>query len=319
MAAIRERAHYSHAGRRRANQDASLARRLPDGRELLAVADGMGGHVAGEIASARALEALSRHIGRGVSLIEAFRTANAAVHSDASRSAELQGMGTTLVALLHDSSGYEIANVGDSRAYRIDEAGIRQLTLDHSFTEEAIRAGTMSSQEAATSPWRNALTRAVGTDAEVEIDLFGPFSAEPPHVVLLCSDGLYKAVPESLIREYVLATEDLDTAVRSLAALAFRNGSDDNITAAALELGSLARRPATITLPVPISRQVSAAKRPPSRQRPPQPQDAPQDAPQDVPPPAPGNARSPAAYIQLALLLLLLAAVIGILWIFLAE
>ncbi|HEV2130846.1 MAG TPA: protein phosphatase 2C domain-containing protein [Longimicrobiaceae bacterium] len=311
MAAVRERAHYSHAGRRRANQDAALERTLPDGRELLAVADGMGGHRAGEIASARALEALSRRMETGAGLIEAVRAANADVHSDASRSAELQGMGTTLVALLHDSSGYEIANVGDSRAYRIDEAGIRQLTRDHSFTAEAMRAGTMSSQEAATSPWRNALTRALGTEAEVEIDLFGPFPAEPPHVVLLCSDGLYKAVPEALIREYVLATEDLDTAVHSLAALAFRNGSDDNITAAALELGSLPRRPATITLPVPINRQTSTAKQPPVRQRRPEPQPA--------PPPSPGNARRPTAYIQLALLLLLLAAVLGLLWTLLAE
>ncbi|CAN5338001.1 protein phosphatase 2C domain-containing protein [soil metagenome] len=310
MAVARERAHYSHAGRRRANQDAAVARTLPDGRELLAVADGMGGHLAGEIASARALEALIRRIEPGASLIEAVRAANAAVHSDASRSAELQGMGTTLVALLHDSSGYDIANVGDSRAYRIDEDGIRQLTLDHSFTAEAMRAGTMSSQEAASSPWRNALTRAVGTDAEVEIDHFGPFPAEPPHVVLLCSDGLYKAVSEPLIREYVLATEDLNTAVHSLAALAFRNGSDDNITAAALELGSLPRRPATITLPVPISRQASVAKKPAVPERRPERQEA--------PPSQPGNARRPLAYIQLALLLLLVAAVLGFLWILLA-
>ncbi len=245
-------AYFSHAGRRPSNQDAVVATRLADGRELTAIADGMGGHAAGEVASARALEILVQELGRGVDLREAFEAANDVVHREARSHGERRGMGTTLVAVLTGNAEYRVANVGDSRAYRIDADGIQQITSDHSVVAEASRDGGFPADELANSPWRNALTRAIGTDPTVEVDVFGPFDMRVPHAVVLCSDGLYKALPDEVIREYVLATPDVETAVRSLAAVAYRLGSDDNITVGALEFGSVPRRSADITLPVPL-------------------------------------------------------------------
>ncbi len=245
-------AYFTHAGRRSSNQDAVIARRLNDGRELAAIADGMGGHAAGEVASARALEILEQHLSRNEELREAFVVANEVVHREARDHGDRKGMGTTMVALLAGPSGYQVANVGDSRAYRIDTEGIRQITSDHSVVAEASRDGGFSPEELANSPWRNALTRAIGTDPSVDVDVFGPFDPNPPHAILLCSDGLYKTLSDEVIREYVIATPDLETAVRSLAAVAYRLGSDDNITVSAIEFGSLPRRSPGITLPVPL-------------------------------------------------------------------
>jgi hypothetical protein len=121
-----------------------------------------------------------------------------------------------------------------------------------------MRSGAMTEAEAARSPWRNALTRAIGTDAAVKVDMFGPFTVEAPHRVLLCSDGLYKTLGEDLIREYLLSIDGLSLAMEALAALAYRRGSDDNITAAAVEFGALERRPPRITLPLAIDLQSAA-------------------------------------------------------------
>lgn len=281
-------AAYTHAGRRRSNQDAVVVRQLSSGDELLAVADGMGGHAAGEVASATALETLVAELERGAELGAAVVAANARVYACSRERSEWQGMGTTLVALLRSGTSYRIANVGDSRAYVIDAAGIRQVTRDHSFLVEAVQAGTLSPAEAAESPWRNALTRAVGTEPAVEVDLFGPFPADPPQVVLLCSDGLYKALPPEIIREYVVATGELATALEALSALAYRRGSDDNISVAGIEWGRLPRRSPAITLPLPIPLLARRAAPPPT---------GPAAAAPAPPPyrPGPGAARKPAA------------------------
>lgn len=281
-------AAYTHAGRRRSNQDAVVVRQLSSGDELLAVADGMGGHAAGEVASATALETLVAELERGAELGAAVVAANARVYACSRERSEWQGMGTTLVALLRSGTSYRIANVGDSRAYVIDAAGIRQVTRDHSFLVEAVQAGTLSPAEAAESPWRNALTRAVGTEPAVEVDLFGPFPADPPQVVLLCSDGLYKALPPEIIREYVVATGELATALEALCALAYRRGSDDNISVAGIEWGPLPRRSPAITLPMPIPTIARRAAPPPTGPA----AAAPAPAPRG---PGPGAARQPAA------------------------
>jgi PPM family protein phosphatase len=256
-------ATFSHTGRRRANQDAVEVRRLSSGAELIAVADGMGGHAAGEIASATALEVLVAELESGASLAAAVAAANDAVFSRARERKEWEGMGTTLVALLKDDNGYQISNVGDSRAYRIWADSIEQITSDHSFTAEAVQRGAMTAAQAEASPWKNALTRAVGTDAKVEVDVFGPFALTPPHAVLLCSDGLYRAVADEAIREYVLSTGDVGTASEALAALAYRRGSDDNISLAVIEFETLTRRSPSVTLPLPIQLQrASSVARP---------------------------------------------------------
>ncbi len=259
-------AAFTHPGRRPSNQDAVLSTRLRDGRVLLALADGMGGHKAGEIASALALDALAEQLAAGATLPAAMEAANHRVYSEANARTERSGMGTTLVAVLQSGNSYLVANVGDSRAYHVERSGIRQLTLDHSFVAEAVGSGSMTPEQAAASPWRNALTRAVGTDPSIEVDVYGPFATEAPHVVLLCSDGLHKALPAASIHDYVLATEDVGSAVRSLAALAYRRGSDDNISAAAVEFGSLERRTPEVTMPVSITRQMEAAGAGPSPQ-----------------------------------------------------
>ncbi|MDQ3555973.1 MAG: protein phosphatase 2C domain-containing protein, partial [Gemmatimonadota bacterium] len=255
MASHAHTAVYTHRGRRRANQDAVLARTLADGRELVALADGMGGQAAGEVASARTLEVLVQELEIGTNLDDAIRAANLAVHTEAGQDPEREGMGTTLVALLRIGNSYHVANVGDSRAYRVDAERIDQVTADHSFAADAVRTGSMSPADAAVSPWRNALTRAVGTDPEVEVDLFGPFPIEPPHAVILCSDGLYKALPDRVIADFVRSTEDVEAAVNGLSALAYRQGSDDNISAVAVEFGRFDRWLPAVTAPLPIDRQ----------------------------------------------------------------
>ena len=227
-------------GRRPSNQDAVVATVLPDGREVVAVADGMGGHAAGEVASTTALQALVDALGGGAGLEDAYRAADRAIRDAAGRDRSLDGMGTTLVALLRSGSRYWIANVGDSRAYRVSPEGIDRVTRDHSFAEEAVRSGQMTEEEVARSPWKNALTRALGTgDGEVEADVFGPFAADAPHAVLLCSDGLHGVVEEEEIRACVVASGDSAAAAERLSALALRGGSRDNVTAAVRDFGLL--------------------------------------------------------------------------------
>ncbi|CAN5653528.1 protein phosphatase 2C domain-containing protein [soil metagenome] len=248
-------ASFTHAGRRRANQDAVVVRRLGDGSDLVAVADGMGGHAAGEVASRMALEVLIAELETGTPLRDAVAAANTALYTRARERVEWHGMGTTLVVLLRSGSEFRIANVGDSRAYLIDAGTIRQITRDHSFSAEAARAGTMSADEVAASPWRNALTRAIGTDESVEVDVFGPYAVQSQHAVLLCSDGLYRTVPDDVIRAYLMGTTDLPTASQALAALAYRRGSDDNISLAMVEFDLLPRRLPSVTLPLAIQIQ----------------------------------------------------------------
>ncbi|HEX2190967.1 MAG TPA: protein phosphatase 2C domain-containing protein, partial [Longimicrobiaceae bacterium] len=226
-------------GRRPSNQDAVVATVLPDGREVVAVADGMGGHAGGEVASTTALAALVDALHAGAELPHAFRAADAAVRKAAESDPELDGMGTTLVALLRDGARYWIANVGDSRGYRVSAGGIEQVTRDHSFAEEAVRSGRMSAEEIARSPWKNALTRALGTGDEPEVDVFGPFATGDPHAVLLCSDGLHGVVVEEAIHASVLASGDAASAAERLSALALAGGSRDNVTVAVRDFALL--------------------------------------------------------------------------------
>lgn len=237
-------AHRVDQGRRPSNEDAVVARRLADGRQVVAVADGMGGHAGGEVASRRALDALVAELERGAGLREAVEAANRVVHAEASRNAELAGMGTTVVAVLVSGDRYEIANVGDSRAYRIGPDRIRQLTTDHSFLAEAVRSGRLSREEAERSPWRNALTRAVGTDPVVDVEVVGPFSAAEPHTILLCSDGLYRAVSDEEVLRHVLTISDGDALARTLTERALANGSNDNISVALIRFGDPIAAPA---------------------------------------------------------------------------
>jgi serine/threonine protein phosphatase PrpC len=176
-------------------------------------------------------------------------------------------MGTTIVALLRSDAVYEIANVGDSRAYRIDQHGIHRVSTDHSFAEEAANKALMGPEENAKSPWRNALTRSLGTQAAVDVDLFGPFEiAGRPHTVLLCSDGLYRALTDDTTWHHTVGSPDPGTGVRMLADLALRHGSDDNISVAVVQFegaptGAFASRNARVPVAAGATQSAAPATR----------------------------------------------------------
>lgn len=206
---------------------------------LLAVADGMGGHALGEVASRLAIEALfSSYYGADGSPPEDLRravlAANEVVHrANAGRveAADKHGqsrMGTTLVAALIGGSALHVANVGDSRAYRLHEGALLPITADHSLVAEQVRAGMISEADARTYPYRNVLTRAIGGSSEVEVDLFSAPWLRGDRL-LLCSDGLHGPVPDDLIRRALLELEPEDAA-RALVDAANARGGPDNVT-----------------------------------------------------------------------------------------
>lgn len=236
----------SIAGQRPYQEDAALTETLSDGRTLVAVADGMGGHAAGDVASALALESLVQALEDGRSLEEAFVLANDRVRSEA-RDPGKKGMGTTLVVMLLEGDAYRIANVGDSRGYLLSDDGIEQLTKDHSFVAEAVEKG-VSREEARASKWKDALTRSIGTSETVEADVFGPYSVKRDTVVLLCSDGLYKSLDDSEVLDIYRRSGAPDGAAQALVTTALEQGSDDNITVAVTEFGEFPRQAAGGTM-----------------------------------------------------------------------
>jgi len=225
----------SDPGRRRRRNEDSYVVSPP----LFAVADGMGGAQAGELASRLAVEAMggapeSSGEERLATLIrEANRRVFARSHEDAAAS----GMGTTMTAaLVGDGGTVTIGHVGDSRAYRLREDRLEQLTEDHSLVAELVRTGRLSAEEAETHPQRSVITRALGTDPEVDVDVF-TIQAEPGDLFLLCSDGLTTMVDDDEIRRTVSeGREDLESAARELVAKANRGGGEDNITVLFFEL-----------------------------------------------------------------------------------
>jgi protein phosphatase len=229
----------SIAGQRPYQEDSVIAQRLSDGRLLVAVADGMGGHAAGEVASALALETLISALESGKELDAAVVHANAQVHEMA-REPGKQGMGTTLVAALVEDGEYMVANVGDSRGYLLKDDGIRKITEDHSFVAEAVKRG-QSEEEAMRSPFRDALTRSIGTESQVEVDVFGPFPVRDDSALILCSDGLYKTLSDEDVFEIYAGSSDPDAAAQTLVSQALDRGSDDNISVAIAEYGHVPR------------------------------------------------------------------------------
>lgn len=238
----------SIAGQRPYQEDAVLAEKLEDGRVLVAVADGMGGHAAGEVASALALEALVAGVRDGRSLAAAFALANARVHDKAKEPGK-RGMGTTLVAALIEHGRVEWANVGDSRGYVISEDGIDQLTEDHSFVAEAVKRG-QSESEAMAGPWKDALTRSIGTEEDVQVDTFGPMPVPDNSAFVICSDGLYKALSDADVLRLYSQSSGPNGAAQALVSSALQNGSDDNISVAIVEFGEVRREVPGGTVPL---------------------------------------------------------------------
>lgn len=215
------------------NEDAALCR-----GGLVAVADGMGGHPGGEVASALGLALLeAAFTGRSLHELEAgVRAGNRAICGRAGTDAESEGMGTTLCAagVLSDGN-LGVVNVGDSRAYLWRDHSLQPLTEDHSVTAELIRRGELTERDAVDDPRRSILTRALGTGPDVEVD-GSVHPALPGDRLLLCTDGLFNEVAEAEISSLLGAAADLGAVADELVQSALANGGRDNVTVALAEV-----------------------------------------------------------------------------------
>jgi PPM family protein phosphatase len=217
---------------REGNEDGYVVdRRL----QLFAVADGMGGHRAGEVASATALEAMRASVASGTGIGDAITNANAAVHGKATGDADLQGMGTTLTAVVPDGNGVLVGHVGDSRAYLLRDGELRQLTTDHSLVEELVREGRLTEEQAAVHPQRSVITRALGVEDNVEVDVY-PVPLLPGDRLLLCSDGLTTMLRPQAISSLLRRESDPTRAANLLVDAANAAGGEDNITTIVIDV-----------------------------------------------------------------------------------
>lgn len=226
----------THRGRiRTSNEDAShpTTAGRAEGPVVVIVADGMGGHIAGEIASRLAVEAASS--AEGSTPAERVAAGNQAIISEVLRRPELGGMGTTLTLMELDGEGTgHLAHVGDSRAYLLRDGELRQLTVDHTVVNEYLMAGKISRAEAATHPQRSILTRALGLSFEVEVDT-ADHELHPGDRLLLCSDGVNAMIDDEAIAAGLAKTTPEECAWE-LVETANRAGGHDNITALVVDV-----------------------------------------------------------------------------------
>jgi protein phosphatase len=237
MLRVAEEAHKTDTGRQRqANEDSYFAR-----APLFAVADGMGGAQAGEVASRIAARAFERR--RNVSdsepaegqLEEIAQQANREIHQLAQEDSSRAGMGTTLTAALLRDNEVAFGHVGDSRAYLLRDGELKRLTKDHSLVEELRRQGRLTEEQAEEHPQRSIITRALGPEPSVNVDTM-TFPARDGDIFLLCSDGLTTMVSDEEIREILVNSKSLRAAVNRLVDAANRGGGRDNITAVAFRV-----------------------------------------------------------------------------------
>lgn len=231
--------HYSASaltdrGRKRPSNEDAFGLSIEHG--VYVVCDGMGGAAAGEVASSLAVAEMMEWLTQRprtnplpVEAAEAVAAANEAIYSRSQRNQKLNGMGTTLVALLVEDRRAWIVNVGDSRGYRLRDSRLEQITLDHSLVEEQIRAGQMSREEANRSPLKNVITRALGTQSVVTPDIF-EFETEPGDLFLLCSDGLVRELDDSVVESVLRMGGTLEEMCSRLVEAANEAGGHDNIT-----------------------------------------------------------------------------------------
>ena len=230
---LRQIAGATDAGRvRRRNEDAFVC-----APPLFAVADGMGGAQAGEIASRLAASALRDELAHPpqaelapeARLRSVIQEANRRIFARAASDPRASGMGTTVTAALLVDDRVSIGHVGDSRAYRLRDGALEQLTEDHSLVADLVRSGRLTPEEAELHPQRSVITRALGTDAAVTVDSL-TVDAQPGDVFILCSDGLTTMVDEETITRTILGAETLEAAARALVEAANRGGGEDNVT-----------------------------------------------------------------------------------------
>ena len=233
----------THIGRRReTNQDYMFTSETPVGNlpNLFLVADGMGGHAAGDYASRFTVEKIVEYIEQSkqrepVKVIrEAVNEANCLLLKEADENPEKKGMGTTIVAAVVVEDCLYTANIGDSRLYVINHGEITQITRDHSLVEEMVRIGEMNKADAREHPDKNIITRAVGVQPEVSVDFFET-KLKPEDMILICSDGLTNMIEDEEIRQIILGQRDIVEKAEMLIETANLNGGKDNITVVLVE------------------------------------------------------------------------------------
>ena len=222
--------------KRRRNEDAYVVE-----PPLFAIADGMGGAQAGELASSLAAGAVREDeaaAGSGERRVaELIQEANRRVYERSSQDAAASGMGTTMTVAFVGDANVAFGHVGDSRAYLIRDGKLEQLTEDHSLVAELVRSGKLSPEEAETHPQRSVITRALGTDPDVDVDTFSIETA-PGDLFMLCSDGLTSMVEDDVILQTIEKNRDnLQTAAKALIRAANKGGGEDNITVVFFEIG----------------------------------------------------------------------------------
>ncbi|HKI23863.1 MAG TPA: Stp1/IreP family PP2C-type Ser/Thr phosphatase [Gaiellaceae bacterium] len=227
----------THPGRKRRHNEDSYVVEPP----MFAVADGMGGAKAGEVASGLAAAALKEAGADGRSgeerVTQLIQEANRRVFRRANEDRDASGMGTTMTVALVEDGRVVFGHVGDSRAYLIREGSIEQLTDDHSLVAELVRNGRLTPEEAEAHPQRSVITRAVGTEPDVDVDTF-TIDPEDGDLFLICSDGLTDMVDDGTIIDAIgRHRDDLDEAAKALVGAANRGGGEDNITVLFFELG----------------------------------------------------------------------------------
>ena len=227
--------------KRKINQDNVYTCEVPLGNlpNLFIVCDGMGGHKAGDFASAYAVKAIEREVmvceeTSPVRIIrEAIECANAEIYEKATNDEQLSGMGTTVVVATIVDHTLIVANVGDSRLYVINDE-IEQITKDHSLVEEMVRIGELDRSAAREHPDKNIITRALGVTDKVEVDFF-EVELKKGDIILMCSDGLTNMVEDEEIRMVIKAQRDVVQIVEELIKVANHNGGSDNIGVVIIE------------------------------------------------------------------------------------
>jgi PPM family protein phosphatase len=291
MLRISEHFHASDLGRQRQGNEDNYFVRAP----LFVVADGMGGAQAGEVASEMAVESFDDGLPDGApadGLVHVIEEANRRIHERSRAEAQRAGMGTTVTAAYVGEREVTIAHVGDSRAYVLRDGELERLTRDHSLVGELVARGKLTEEQAETHPQRSVITRALGPEPDVQVDV-QVYQARAGDVFMVCSDGLTSMVPESRVRDILQDGGSLDEAGRDLIAAANDAGGRDNITVIlfrleevdgddAAEEGATSERPAegdhgesaqaTTTLPrlqeaQPIAEAPPRAAPPPERTR----------------------------------------------------
>jgi protein phosphatase len=201
------------------------------------VADGMGGHQAGEVASQQAVDSLLESLcnrepeeSAAEAMRRAVADANTQIAAAAQKDRNLKGMGTTVVGAIVEGNRFTVAHVGDSRAYLVRDRAIKQLTEDHSMVAELVKAGVITPEAAETHPYRSAISRSLGQFKEVETDTI-EMEFAPGDQLLLCTDGLTRFAKAEEILERILANDDPQDAAQALIDLANERGGRDNITA----------------------------------------------------------------------------------------